>query len=129
MMAISLISLHHFRYRSAADFYNAGDFRGGTNYWKLANLISLYGGLGIWGLATLTQLFAVIEVAIEVNIFIWNYWVGVMGCLLSLTVFGMLVVTYDFAYQDLEHSDASRAAKATLVYKAIHDDILDNLVF
>ena len=129
MAAGGLLSLHHFRYRSASNYYDAGDFRGGTNYWELANLISLYGGLSIWGLATLTQLFAVLGIAIELNIFIWKRWVGTMGSLLAMTVNGMLLYTYDLAYQDLDHTDTSRATKANQVYSAVYDDMMDNLVF
>jgi len=122
-MAIALIALQHFYFRTATDYYSAGDFRGGTNYWELANQISLYGGLGIWGVASLTQLFALIDVAIEFNVFIWVYGVRYLAPLLGATVFGLLFATYDLAYQDLKHSDTGRAAKAALVKTAVYDDM------
>jgi len=53
LWSTALISLHHFRYRSASNYYDNGDFSG-TNYWKIANFVSMYGGVSIMGLATLT---------------------------------------------------------------------------
>jgi len=122
--AIFSILMQNLRYRSAADFYDAGDFTGGTNYWKVANYINFYAGAGIWTLAFLSQLLSWLEIGVEGVFFVWIWFVGAVWPLFSVIVHALLFFAYDLAYKDLNNSDSATALKAAIVLKEVKSEWL-----
>ena len=91
-------ALELFRYRSASDYYDTTAFDGtsdGTNYWKLYNLITMYGMMSIGGILTLTQLLSMFGVAAQINVILWGYAGMLVGPILGAFISGMAMWGYD----------------------------------
>ena len=45
----------------------------GTNYWSMANALLQYSQIAVFGIAFLTQVLAMLGVAVSVNSLVWNH--------------------------------------------------------
>jgi len=124
LAAIGMVSahaLHVFRNRSAAGFYDDGDFAG-TNFWKVSNFVGGYGGLFVWSFAALTQMLSLFGMATEVNTMVWQYGVGYTGAMVAMLAGLSNLLASEFAYEDLNNKDSTVASKALKVYNAAYDE-------
>ena len=98
LIATAVIVLNHFRWRSDSDFYDSGAHAGSFNYWQIGNWVSSYSGMSLLGLASLTQLLALVDFGVSLNIMVWTYGVGALGSFMNLISQSLLFVAYDLAY-------------------------------
>ena len=128
IIATTLIAFDHLRWRNVATYYDAGA-HASMNYWKIANFVQMYSGLGIMGLATLTQLLALMDVGVSANIMVWTFGVGLSGSVMNMISMSLLWLARDAAYVDLTSTDLTKKTNATIVYGNALSDMLNLAAF
>merc|ERR1712037_903904 len=69
-------------YKSEDNYYEAGKLGNDeTNYWELADMIKLFGGLGIFGVLMVTQLLATLGIMSGLNMMLWHFTVNLLRML------------------------------------------------
>ena len=101
-----------FRYRSDADYYDAGEDPYSWNPWKLANLIEQYTDLSVWGVLFIFQLLSTFGVLSGLNVVIWM-WAGAIAGLIYMVTHIFRFMAYDaVAKSDSDVSGAEAIASA-----------------
>lgn len=109
-------ALELFRYRSESTYYDGGKILS-SNYWKLADVIALYGALVLGSVAATTQLLSMLGIATEINVMVWMLGFPLVGGLVGLFYSIMMFLAYDGSYSiaaDTKKTAAERAAGAAL---------------
>jgi len=118
------------RYKSEDNYYEAGKLGNDeTNYWELADMIKLFGGLGIFGVLMVTQLLATLGIMSGLNMMLWHYVGGFGGLALHFTVNLLRMLGMNAAWGKKDDSNAIVKGSAQGVIGAIQGDwFKDSLV-
>lgn len=96
------ISLDLFRYKSDADYYVLGESYANatdkTNWWKISNQISMYGGLAISSILMITQLLSMFGIAASTNVMLWGYSSMFVMPLVAMVAGALKFYAYDLYY-------------------------------
>jgi len=118
-IACSKAGLELFKYRTADDYYTAGEAPYSWNPWKLANLIEGYFSLSVWGILFIFQLLSVFGVLSWINMMLWS-WSG----LLALVVFTVTNIFRFMAY-DGAYTEDDQALMDAIMEDSVYAGIAD----
>ena len=106
----------HFNFNQSASYSALQDsfklMGGGRNWWAWANTVRSWGTISIFAIALVTQALSLYRLFGWVNKLVWLYVVLLGGSLVSIAYFAILVLAYEFSYNNLygPYSDTAKTA-------------------
>jgi hypothetical protein len=91
----------------------------------------MYAGLALWSVASVTQLLSLGGIAVDINLMVWGYGLGLAGSAIAMIV-GMIQFyarfnAYDLYYDTTKTSTVRNAALA--VYNSVKNEELEMAAF